>query len=58
MTGGIGADAAVDGSGSTGVSSALVALLLGAAAAWFGGRTGVVDPTMTSFHLPAAFRRS
>jgi hypothetical protein len=35
-----------------------LALLLGAATAWFGGRAGVVDPTMTSFHLPAAFRRS
>lgn len=34
------------------------ALLLGALAAWFGGRTGVVDPTMSAFHLPAALRRN
>lgn len=36
---------------------AALALLLGAAAAWFGGRAGVVEPTMTSLS-GLAFRRS
>ena len=36
---------------STGALVAFVALLLGAIAAWFGGRLGAVDPTVTSRHV-------
>jgi len=35
-----------------------IALLLGAIAAWFGGRAGAVDPTMTSEFLRTTVRRS
>lgn len=34
-----------------------IALLLGALAAWFGGRSGAVDPTITSSSLAASERR-
>jgi hypothetical protein len=36
---------------STGALVAFVALLLGAIAAWFGGRMGAVDPTVTAPHV-------
>lgn len=33
-----------------------LALILGAIAAWFGGRMGVVDPTMTAMRMPFSYR--
>ncbi len=41
---------------ATGSFWAALALIIGAAAAWFGGRMGVVDPTMTSLRLPFSYR--
>ena len=35
---------------------AALSLMIGAAAAWFGGRMGLVDPTITSLRLPFSYR--
>jgi hypothetical protein len=35
---------------------AALSLMIGAAAAWFGGRLGVVDPTLTAFSLRLRYR--
>lgn len=44
------------GATSTGAIAAFIALLLGAIAAWFGGRSGAIDPTMTDAEIIPARR--
>jgi hypothetical protein len=42
---------------STGTLVSAVALIIGAIAAWFGGRSGAIDPTVTARAIPISRRR-
>ncbi len=42
---------------STGTLISAIALIIGAVAAWFGGRSGAIDPTVTARAIPVTRRR-
>jgi hypothetical protein len=42
---------------STGTLVSAIALIIGAIAAWFGGRSGAIDPTITARAIPVTRRR-